>query len=76
MIAAPPWRQPGSIRRWAFCTVIGRPSPALDLVEEFRPLLADRLALSLINRRQLNERDFRTQTTAQSCSRRTLAKSY
>jgi len=38
----------------------GRPSLALDLVEEFRPLLADRLALSLINRQQLNERDFRT----------------
>ncbi|WP_148713843.1 type I-C CRISPR-associated endonuclease Cas1c [Chitinolyticbacter meiyuanensis] len=37
----------------------GRPSLALDLVEEFRPVLADRLALSLLNRRQLNERDFR-----------------
>ncbi len=36
----------------------GRPSLALDLVEEFRPLLGERLALSLINRRQLNERDF------------------
>jgi CRISPR-associated protein Cas1 len=36
----------------------GRPSLALDLLEEFRPLLADRLALSLINLRQLNERDF------------------
>lgn len=37
----------------------GRPSLALDLVEEFRPVFADRLALSLINRKQLNERDFR-----------------
>lgn len=37
----------------------GRPSLALDLLEEFRPALADRLALSLINRRQLGERDFR-----------------
>lgn len=36
----------------------GRPSLALDLLEEFRPVLADRLALSLINRRQLGERDF------------------
>lgn len=36
----------------------GRPSLALDLAEEFRPLLGERLALSLINRRQLNERDF------------------
>ncbi|MDX1489191.1 MAG: type I-C CRISPR-associated endonuclease Cas1c [Acidiferrobacterales bacterium] len=37
----------------------GRPSLALDLAEEFRPLLGDRLALSLINRRQLRERDFK-----------------
>ncbi len=36
----------------------GRPSLALDLAEEFRPLLGDRLALSLINRRQVGERDF------------------
>jgi CRISPR-associated protein Cas1 len=36
----------------------GRPALALDLMEEFRPLLADRLALSLINRRQLREEDF------------------
>lgn len=36
----------------------GRASLALDLAEEFRPLLGDRLALSLINRRQLREKDF------------------
>lgn len=36
----------------------GRPSLALDLLEEFRPLLGDRLALSLINRKQVRERDF------------------
>jgi len=36
----------------------GRPSLALDLVEEFRPVLADRLALSLINRKQVSARDF------------------
>lgn len=36
----------------------GRPSLALDLMEELRPALADRLALSLINRRQLRARDF------------------
>ena len=41
----------------------GRPSLALDLLEEFRPLLADRLALSLINLRQLDERDFQTMET-------------
>lgn len=36
----------------------GRPGLALDLMEELRPTLADRLALSLINRRQLREADF------------------
>lgn len=36
----------------------GRPSLALDLVEEFRPVLADRLALTLLNRKQLREGDF------------------
>lgn len=38
----------------------GRPSLALDLMEEFRPVLADRLVLSLLNRRQITEKDFRT----------------
>lgn len=37
----------------------GRPSLALDLMEELRPALADRLALSLINRRQLRATDFK-----------------
>lgn len=36
----------------------GRPSLALDLMEELRPVLADRLALSLVNRRQLVADDF------------------
>jgi CRISPR-associated protein Cas1 len=36
----------------------GRPSLALDLVEEFRPFFADRLVLTLINRRQLAAKDF------------------
>jgi len=36
----------------------GRPALALDLMEEFRSVLADRLALSLINRRQLAVTDF------------------
>jgi len=39
----------------------GRPSLALDLMEELRPILADRLVLSLINRRQLRAKDFRKQ---------------
>jgi CRISPR-associated protein Cas1 len=38
----------------------GRPSLALDLMEELRPVLADRLALSLLNRRQIRARDFET----------------
>lgn len=36
----------------------GRPSLALDLMEELRPQLADRLVLSLINRRQVKASDF------------------
>lgn len=36
----------------------GRAALALDLMEEFRALLADRLALTLINRRQLDAADF------------------
>lgn len=36
----------------------GRPSLALDIMEEMRAYLGDRLVLSLINRRQINGRDF------------------
>ena len=36
----------------------GRSSLALDLMEELRPVLADRLALSLVNRKQLSAGDF------------------
>lgn len=38
----------------------GRPGLALDLMEEFRPFLADRLALSLVNRRQVATSGFTT----------------
>jgi len=38
----------------------GRPSLALDLMEELRPVFADRLVLSLINRRQIGAGDFET----------------
>jgi CRISP-associated protein Cas1 len=38
----------------------GRPGLALDLMEEMRPVLADRLALSLINRRQVGPDGFKT----------------
>ncbi|RIV28085.1 type I-C CRISPR-associated endonuclease Cas1 [Alicyclobacillaceae bacterium I2511] len=36
----------------------GRPALALDMMEEMRPILADRVALTLINRQQLGLRDF------------------
>ena len=36
----------------------GRPSLAFDLMEEFRPFLADRAALTLLNRQQVTGRDF------------------
>jgi len=39
----------------------GRPSLALDLMEEFRPFLADRAALTLMNRRQIDSGDFERQ---------------
>ncbi len=35
-----------------------RPALALDLIEEFRPWLADRLALTLVNRQQVGPGDF------------------
>jgi CRISPR-associated protein Cas1 len=37
----------------------GRPGLALDLMEEFRPFIADRLTLSLINLQQLQEKGFK-----------------
>jgi len=36
----------------------GRPGLALDIMEEFRPVIADRLVLSLINRRQIGKKGF------------------
>ncbi len=36
----------------------GRPGLALDLMEEFRPVLADRLVLSLVNLGQITNTDF------------------
>ncbi len=37
----------------------GRPSLALDIMEEFRPFLADRLTLSLVNLKQVQGSGFR-----------------
>lgn len=58
----------------------GRPSLALDLMEEFRPFLADRLVLSLINRQQVKRSGFsRTLAGAVNMSeetRKTLLEAY
>jgi CRISPR-associated protein Cas1 len=37
----------------------GRPGLALDLMEEFRPFIADRLTLSLINLQQVQDKGFK-----------------
>ncbi len=36
----------------------GKPALALDLMEEFRPLIVDSVVLSLLNNRQLEQKDF------------------
>jgi CRISPR-associated protein Cas1 len=54
----------------------GRPSLALDLMEELRAPLADRLALSMLNRRELGSGDFRVMENGavllQETSRKTV----
>jgi CRISPR-associated protein Cas1 len=58
----------------------GRPSLALDLLEELRPSLADRLALTLINRSQLRPSDFTSDPAGgirlSDEARRTVLKAY
>jgi len=58
----------------------GRPSLALDLMEEFRAFFGDRLALSLINRKQLQARDFTASesgaVTLSDDARKTLLNAY
>ena len=44
---------------WLHATRAGRPACALDLMEEFRPCMAERLALTLVNRRQIDPGHFR-----------------
>lgn len=41
----------------------GRPGLALDMMEEFRPVLGDRLAISLINLKQVTEKGFQEMET-------------
>ncbi len=58
----------------------GRPGLALDLMEELRPLLADRLALALVNRQQVKAAGFRTEPTGgvlmDDATRRTVLTAY
>lgn len=53
------WKGWGSTRRSAISTA----TAPVDIMEEFRPFLADRLALSLVNRRQINAKGFRKTET-------------
>jgi CRISPR-associated protein Cas1 len=58
----------------------GRASLALDLMEELRPILADRLAISLINLRQVNGSGFLRQETGgilmDDATRKTVISAY
>jgi CRISPR-associated protein Cas1 len=59
----------------------GRPSLALDLMEEFRPLVVDAMVLAALNRRSLVPADFTTEPLSQAVSlsdegRRTFLRLY
>ncbi|MFH2058770.1 MAG: type I-C CRISPR-associated endonuclease Cas1c [Pseudomonadota bacterium] len=58
----------------------GRPGLALDMMEEFRPFLADRLVLSLINRMQIRSDGFIIKDSGgvymDDASRRTVLEAY
>lgn len=58
----------------------GRPALALDLMEELRPVLADRLALTLVNRQELTPDDFEVHdggaTVLNDTGRRTVILAY
>lgn len=59
----------------------GRPSLALDVMEEFRPLVVDAMVLAAINRRVLTPSDFLTEPLSGAVSlsdagRRTFLRSY
>lgn len=41
-------------------TVYGRPALALDLMEEFRPIIVDSVVLSLVNKKMIKVDDFYT----------------
>lgn len=46
----------------------GRPSLALDLMEEFRPLVVDAMVLSAINRKVLSQKDFSSELLSHAVS--------
>lgn len=57
----------------------GRPALALDLAEEFRPLIADSVVVNVLNNGELNERDFIRRAGAVTLTpdgRRTMIKAY
>ena len=58
----------------------GRPSLALDLMEEFRPVLVDRYVITLINRKQVSQSDFESQPSGgivmKDAARRELLKGW
>jgi len=57
----------------------GRPSLGLDLMEEFRPLIADSVAISLFNKNMLDEKDFVMGSSAcalRSYGRKKVIKAY
>lgn len=58
----------------------GRPGLALDMVEELRPVLADRLVLSLVNRRQVEGAGFKRTASGAvemtDATRRTVLSAY
>lgn len=57
----------------------GRPALALDLAEEFRPLIADSVVLTLLNNGEITDRDFLTRAGGVSLTadgRRTVLAAY
>ncbi len=46
----------------------GRPSLALDVMEEFRPLVADAVVLSILNKRLLKPSDFTSEPLSEAVS--------
>ena len=57
----------------------GKPALALDMIEEFRPIIADSICITLINTGQITKSDFEITkfgTTMNSNGRKTLLKSY